>query len=436
MKRHYISTLKPSLAGKPVTLKGWVSHCKDMNKIKFLVVRDKTGTIQCIGNPAKTEQKSYEMMGDLIPESVIEIKGEVKASTQARQGFEILVHKLKVIATSDKPLPIDTSSKSQTHIDKRIDYRFLDMRREEIRAIFEVRSHIVAAITAFFEKQRFVNINTPKITAMGVESGADMFEVKYFDKKAYLSQSPQIYKQMMVVSGLERVYEIGPVYRAEKSHTNRHLTEFVGVDFEMGFIKDENDVMDIIEKMFCSLIHYVGKHAERELKVLNVTLKIPEKMPRIPMPEAKQWLAARGKVLGPDDDLDAEAEQLLGKIAEEKYNSEFIFITRYPVKVRPFYHMRPSKEKTLTRSFDLLWKGVEVATGAQREHRYDILKKQAQEKGVDLDGMTAYADIFKYGCPPHGGVGFGLDRITQRMLNLDNVREAVLLPRDPERLTP
>ncbi len=154
------------------------------------------------------------------------------------------------------------------------------------------------------------------------------------------------------------------------------------------------------------------------------------------MPEAKQWLAARGKVLGPDDDLDAEAEQLLGKIAEEKYNSEFIFITRYPVKVRPFYHMRPSKEKTLTRSFDLLWKGVEVATGAQREHRYDILKKQAQEKGVDLDGMTAYADIFKYGCPPHGGVGFGLDRITQRMLNLDNVREAVLLPRDPERLTP
>lgn len=436
MKRKFIDKLKPSLEGKVLILKGWVANAKDMNKVKFLSLRDKTGSVQCIGNAEKTDAKTFAMMGTITPESVVEVKGELKVSKQAKQGFEILVHKIKLISESDKPLPIDTSSKSQTNIDKRIDYRFLDMRREEIAAIFKVRSNIVAAITEFFEKNGFVNINTPKLTAMGVESGAEMFEVNYFGKKAYLSQSPQIYKQMMVVSGLERVYEIGPVYRAEKSHTNRHLTEFVGVDFEMGFIKNENDIMDVIEKMFIDIIKYVKKTAEKELKILNVDLLVPQNIPRLTMPDVKMMLAKKGKNLPEDVDLDAEAENLLGEIVKSEYSSEFVFVTRYPVSVRPFYHMRDKNNKNQTLSFDLIWKGVEVATGAQREHRYKILKKQASEKGVDLDQMKSYADIFRYGCPPHGGVGFGLDRISQRMLNLNNVREAVLLPRDPERLTP
>jgi aspartyl-tRNA synthetase len=317
---------------------------------------------------------------------------------------------------------------------KRLDWRFLDTRRINISSIFKIRSKIMKNLVAFFDSNRFININTPKITKLGLESGAELFQLMYFGKPAYLAQSPQLYKQMFVVGGLERVYEIGPVFRAEKSNTTRHLTEFTGIDFEMGFIRDENDIMDIIEKMLKYVIENVKKECERELKTLKVELKVPGKIPKIDIRELKKILAAKGKKLKDDDDLDAEAEKMAGEYALEKFGEEFIFVTNYPAAKRPFYHMRPDNDKKGTRSFDLLWRGVEVATGAQREHRYNILEKQAKEKGIKIDPI--YAEIFKFGAPPHGGVGFGLDRLTQRMLNLENIREAILLTRDPERLTP
>jgi len=224
------------------------------------------------------------------------------------------------------------------------------------------------------------------------------------------------------------------VFRAEKSNTTRHLTEFTGIDFEMGFINDENDVMDIIEKMLKYVLENVKKECSQELKLMKVELKIPEKIPKINIKEARAILAAKGKKIPEDEDLDAEAEKIMGDYVLENYGSEFVFMTNYPFKKRPFYHMKPDNDKKGTRSFDLLWKGVEIATGAQREHRFDVLKKQAEEKGMKLDPI--YSEIFKFGAPPHGGVGFGLDRLTARMLNLDNIREAILLTRDPERLTP
>jgi aspartyl-tRNA synthetase len=333
-------------------------------------------------------------------------------------------------------LPIDNSDKSNTFIDKRIDYRFLDTRNKKVNTIFKLRSKIVRYVTDYFDENGFTIINTPKLTNIGVESGAELFNVDYFGRPAYLAQSPQVYKQMFVGGGFERVAEIAPVFRAEKSHTNRHLTEFMGVDLEMGFIDDEHDVMDFIAGMFSNLIKQLNKNCKDEMELLGVSYKEFEKIPRIPMPEAKKILEKLGKKLGAEEDLDQEAEKMLGKYAQDELGSDFVFITNYPWSVRPFYHMKPKDDSQGTRSFDLLFKGVEICTGAQREHRYDILVAQAKEKGLDFTTMGKYAELFTYGMPPHGGAGFGLDRITQRLLELENVREAVLLPRDPERLEP
>jgi len=286
----------------------------------------------------------------------------------------------------------------------------------------------------FYSSKNFKLINTPKITTIGLESGAEAFEVKYFKDRAVLAQSPQFYKQMFVMGGFERVFEIGAVYRAENSNTTRHLTEFTGADFEMGFIEDEHEVMDMIEEMFKETLNVVKKECVDDLKRLNVDLMIPKKIPRISMEKLKDYLKTKGKVLLEEDDLDSEAERMIGEYALEKYGEEFIFVTNYPWEVRPFYHMKPENDPKGTKSFDLLWRGVEIATGAQREHRIGILRKQAKDKKVKMPEI--YEDIFRFGAIPHGGVGFGLDRIIQRMLNLDNVREAVLLPRDPVRLTP
>lgn len=435
MKRILINQLHEHL-DKEVLLKGWVQDLRNLSKIKFLILRDRTGDMQTIALKGTTEEDSFTALGTITNESVVEIVGTPKKNKESRWGIEVLIKKVSVLSAAATPLPIDNSDKGLTHIDKRIDHRFLDTRNLKKQAIFKVRGKIAKILTNFFDSKGFININTPKITTIGVESGAELFIVDYFGKPAYLAQSPQIYKQMFVVGGFERVYELGPVFRAEKSHTNRHLTEFTGVDFEMGFINDYDDVMDLIEEMFIYLMSQLSKDAVDELKTLGVELEVPKKIPRITMEEAKKMLARKGKKYKDDDDLDAEGEKMLGELVKEKYGCEFVFLTLFPWSVRPFYHMKPEGKANVTKSFDLLFNGVEICSGAQREHRYEILKKQAKAKGLDLDTMAEYAEIFQYGVPPHGGAGFGLDRITQRLLKLDNVREAVLLPRDPERTRP
>ncbi len=422
-------------AGKKAILCGWAEHIKLKGKIGFLNLRDRYGITQIFLN-----QKLCEQLKDVKREAVLLVQGEIKVRPEANAKLktgeiEVSAEKIEVLNNAE-PLPLETTD-INTDISKRLDYRFLDTRRPEINAIFNIRSKILKAVIDFFDQNKFINIQTPKLTVIGVESGAELFNVKYFNREVCLAQSPQIYKQMFVIGGLEKVYEIGPVFRAEKSHTTRHLTEFTGIDFEMGFIKDENDVMDVIEEMMKHTIKSVKENCNEELKLLKIDVDVPKKIPRITLAEAKKLLKEKGKILPEDEDPDPEAEKLIGSIIKEKYKSDFVFLTRYPVKKRPFYHMRPEDDQTTTKSFDLIWNGVEVATGAQREHRLDILRKQAKEKGIDLDKeMKNYADIFKYGAPPHGGVGFGLDRLTQRLLNIENIREVILLPRDPERITP
>lgn len=421
-------------SGSKVLLKGWVHDTRDLKKVRFLILRDITGRVQVTGIDGTTDKKTFELLDNLTRESSVLVEGEVKESKQAPGGREILPTKIEVLAAAQHPLPIDVSDFSKTELPIRLDYRFLDTRRKQTSAIFKVRSSIYRHVVDFFANNNFVIINTPKITTIGLESGAESFVVNYFDKKAVLAQSPQFYKQMFTVGGFERVMEIGAVYRAEKSHTTRHLTEFTGIDFEMGFINDENDVMDMIENMFKYVIAKVKDERKEELELLKIELHVPKKIPRIPMADLKKMLVKQGKKLSEDDDLDAESERMIGEYILKEFGEEFVFVTNYPAKVRPFYHMHPNNDPKGTRSFDLLWRGVEIATGAQREHRIDVLEKQAKEKKVKIPKI--YEEIFRYGAIPHGGVGFGLDRITQRMLNLDNTREAVLLPRDVERSTP
>ena len=435
MERTLINELKNHLNSE-VLLQGWVQEVRNLSKIKFIILGDRTGDMQTLALKAETEPVSFDAISEITKESVVEIRGTPKENKESRWEIEVLIKSVKLISKAEVPLPIDNTDKSMTILDKRLDFRFLDTRNIKHAAILKVRSKIAKIFTNFFDENGFTNINTPKMTKIGVESGAELFEVNYFGKPMYLAQSPQVYKQMFVSGGFERVYEIAPVFRAEKSHTVRHLTEFTGVDFEMGFIKDFTDVMDFIEQMFVNLINHLKKECSEELKLLGIEHKIPHKIPRISLEEAKEVLFKKGKKYKKDEDLDSEGEKLLGELVKEKYDSEFLFLTHFPWEVKPFYQMKDERNKDVTKSFDLLFNGLEICSGSQREHRYEVWRKQAKEKGLNPDAMPEFGSIFRYGMPPHGGAGFGLDRIAQRLLLLENIKEAVLLPRDPERVTP
>ncbi len=439
IRTHTCGELRSTHAGHEVTLEGWVDTFRETGKISFVLLRDRTGITQVFVNKELTSTNKHALKN----ESVIRIKGKVnkRPANQVRAEIptgevELEASEITILNEAEQPLPIELTTETTTGIDKRLDYRFLDVRREKVKNIFILRSKIFSKTVDFFEKEGFVNIQTPKLTAAGVESGAEEFKLPYFGKTASLAQSPQIYKQMFVVGGLEKVYSIEPIFRAEKSHTTRHLTEFTGIDFEMGFIESEFDVMKVIEKYFHILLSGIKAECQPELDKMGIEIIVPHEIPKLSLHEARKILSTKVKTIPEDDDLDAEGEKMMGEYVKEKYQSDFVFMLDYPWEKRPFYHMRPENDKKVTKSFDLLYKGVEIGTGAQREHRLPILMAQCEEKGIDFNQMTFYRDIFRYGAPPHGGVGLGMDRIVKQMLNLENVKEAILLPRDPERLTP
>lgn len=428
---------------KEILLKCWIANIRDKNKIKFLVIRDRTGETQSIALEEECEKESFDLISNIYRESAVEIIGNVKKSEQAKEGYEVSIKNIKILSPSEPKLPTEVYGKIESNLDTRLDNRFLDTRRKEINAIFRIRSQIFKSAVDYLTSQEFTKIEIPKITILGLESpsneskgGSELFTIDYFGKDAYLAQSPQLYKQMFVAGGFERVYEIGPVFRAEKSHTTRHLTEFTGIDFEMGFIEKEHEIMDIIEGLMIHMTTRINENCKKELEILNKEVSIPKKIPRLDFHEIREILKQKGKEIPIDEDLDAEGEKILSEYVKEEYNEEFVFALNYPFKKRPFYTMKSDKDANGTKSFDLIYNGIEIATGSQREHRIEILTKQAKEKGLDLDEMPEYKKLFLYGCPPHGGVGMGLDRITEKLLKLENVREAVLLPRDPERLKP
>jgi len=430
-----IAELKEHLDGT-VELRGWAQAIRDQKSMQFLVLRDETGLAQLVLPKQDPSSELNEAISALTPESAVTITGLVVADERVKLGgLEIQLASLTVESPAEPELPVTPESA----LDKRIDWRYIDLRRPDRRLIFEVQSTVEHAMREYWRRQGFVEIHTPKLMGSASESGAELFKVDYFERTAYLAQSPQFYKQMAMAGGFGKVFEIGPVFRANPSFTSRHDTEFTSVDVEIAWIDSHEDVMAFEEAWLAHVLSTVAReHGEQIASTFGVELSAPSvPFPRITLADAKALLTQHGhEAPGPDHDLDPPSERALSAILAEQSGSEFVFVTDYPTSVRPFYHMRHQDQPTLTKSFDLLWRGIELTTGAQREHRYEQLLAQAREKAVEVEPIQYYLDFFRYGAPPHGGFGFGLTRLLMQMLGQDNVREVTFLYRGPNRLEP
>ncbi len=439
MKRTLIKDL-PNNIEKTVTVQGWLHTLRDQKNMQFLIIRDRTGLVQ-VAHYKKGNLELAERISSLGTESALKISGKVvKNEIVKLGGLEIQLEDLDVEGAADIPLPFEPFGEYLPDQDFRLDWRYMDIRRDINQLIFEVQTTAEQAMREFWLDNDFIEIHSPKIMGTPSESGAELFSIPYFETTAYLAQSPQFYKQMAMAAGFEKVFEIGPVFRADPSFTSRHMTEFTGVDMEMSWIASHEDVMAFMERWLAYTYEKVGeKHADEIEARFDVKIEVPEvPFPRITMADAHKLLKEIGYKLPPEKkfDLDPGAERAIGAHFKETQGHDYVFVTDWPFEARPFYHMLIPEDPALTRSFDLLGKGLEVATGAQREHRYETLKDQALTKGLTVEPIQNYLNYFRYGTPPHGGFGFGLSRFMMIMLNLANIREAVFIFRGPTRLTP
>jgi len=426
----------PQKIGEQVTIRGWVNALRDQKRMQFIVVRDETGLVQVVLGKDDPAGELNEQVSMLTAESAVTLTGTVVADERVKLGgLELRLEALQVDSPAEPELPIAEDSA----LDKRIDWRYLDLRRPDRKLIFEVQTTAEHAMREFWRAEEFIEIHTPKLMGSASESGAELFKVEYFGRTAYLAQSPQFYKQMAMAAGFGRVFEIGPVFRANPSFTSRHDTEFTSVDVEISWIDSHDDVMSFQERWLAHVLAVVkAVHGEEIERTFDTELIVPPvPFPRVTLEQAKDLLREGGHdAPGPEHDLDPPSERALSAIVKEKHGNEFAFVTDYPTSVRPFYHMRYPDRPTVTKSFDLLWRGIELTTGAQREHRYERLLAQAEDKGVDPAPIQYYLDFFRFGAPPHGGFGFGLTRLLMQMLGQDNVREVTFLYRGPHRLEP
>lgn len=417
--------------GKEVVVQGFVHALRVQSKIAFIVIRDITGLIQVV---VTADNQNFDISKSLSLESVIRVTGQAIEAAQAPGGCEIHPTQIEVLALSAPELPIPVVVKGNdedTEAPTRFDYRWLDIRKPEKTKIFKVWTEFEKGWRTYWDENNFIQIYTPSFMSTPSETGAEVFEVNYFDRKAYLAQSPQFYKQMAIAAGLERVFITGPVFRAEESFTPRHMTEFTGWDFEVGYIESHHDIMDFEEGMIVSGFERLIE------KFPELGLTVPARpFPRIPIAEVKEILKSRGVPTDEDHDLSPEEERGISEYVKEKYGHDFVFVTDYHKSKSAFYHMRHPEDPDRSRRADLLYKGIEVTTLAQREHRIDILEKQALEKGMSLESLKDYLNFFRFGVPPHGGAGIGPARFIMKILDLPNVREATYLPRDVKRLNP
>ncbi len=418
-----------------ILIAGWIQQVRNLGGLRFIQLQDRSGIVQIVLPKKKVSEEIFSL--DFQEGDIIAVSGSIVSNDGAPKGKEVLPTEIEIINKRVQEYPISVSDKIETNPDKRYDFRFLDLRNRKVAQIFEIESTAAYAIQQWFRDNDFLQFFSAKIVGSATESGANVFEIGYFDKKAYLAQSPQFYKQMMLMAGFERVFEIGPVFRAEKHHTSRHLCEYTSIDFEVSYINDQRDVMKVLQGAVGFALDTIKTSRADSLEELEVQIDDqPKEWPIITIPECNDVLTSEGKELDLYEDLDAEAERIIGKYAKEKWKSDFVFVDQYPWKVRPFYTMKDDEDPRLTKSFDLLFKGQELTTGGQREHRVDILSKQAVEKDFKLDEVDSYLQFFRNGAPPHGGSGTGIERFVQKILDLPNIREARLLPRDPTRLHP
>jgi aspartyl-tRNA synthetase len=437
-RTHFSKDITPEMDNKEVIVMGWCREIRDIGKLKFIKLADRNGFAQIIVKGSDVPPGVLEKVATLGREDVIAVKAVVKASKQAPSGFELVPVDLRILNVAEKPLPLELETKkTPAEMKTRLDSRFLDLRKPDITSIFKIKDAVTTAARGFLEGDGFIEMQSPKIIAEASEGGSEVFKVKYFDTDAYLAQSPQFYKQMMMAAGFDRVYEIGPAFRAEKSRTTRHVTEIIMLDMEMSFIRSVEDVMSVVEKLMFNVCDYVSNNEKEALSVLGKSVRVPSlPFPRVTVEDAKKMLAERGLEYGEDDEIDEVGEKALGEIAKEKFESEFIFLTEFPWKQAKFYHKQDDAKPSVAERCDLIYNGVEIATVTSREHRYEKLMEQAKKAKVTIKKLEFYLNAFRYGMPPHGGCGIGIDRIVQQMLSLPNIQEAVLFPRTPDRLSP
>ncbi|WP_193571403.1 aspartate--tRNA(Asn) ligase [Leifsonia tongyongensis] len=431
-----------ALPDGPVTVAGWVDTVRDQKKVQFVVLRDESGAVQLV-NPRTTDadgavvaDEPATTISGLSQGTFVVATGELKHDERVKLGgIEIKLASLVVETASIPEAPIAADS----GIDKRMDWRFLDLREPKHNLIFRIQTTFEHAMREYWIDNDFIEIHTPKLMASASESRAELFEVGYFETKAYLAQSPQFFKQMAQSAGFGKIFEVGPAFRADPSFTSRHATEFTSVDSEVSWIDSHEDVMKLHEDLIVAGFTAVkAKHGEQIKELFGIDIVVPSTpFPRIPLAEAKRIVAERGyEVPRHDDDMDPEGERQISAYVKEVFDHEFVFLTDYASSIRPFYHMRHADDATLTNSYDLIFNGVEISTGAQREHRIEVLEAQAREKGLDPEELEFYLDFFRYGVPPHGGFGMGLARVLMLMLHLSNLRETTYLFRGPTRLLP
>ncbi|MFN3707455.1 aspartate--tRNA(Asn) ligase [Microcella sp.] len=446
MTRTLIAHLSP-LPDGPVEVAGWVETVRDQKKVQFVILRDESGAVQLV-NPATRELGDdasdaeraaatlTETIGGLAHGTMVRVSGELKHDERVKLGgLEVKVGTLEVASEALPETPIAEDSS----LDKRLDWRFLDLRRPEANLIFRVQTTFEHALRSYWVENDYIEIHTPKLMASASESRAELFELGYFEGTAYLAQSPQFFKQMAQPAGFGKVFEIAPAFRADPSFTSRHATEFTSIDAEISWIESHEDVMRMHEEALAAAFGaVVSKHGAAIEAAFGVSLTVPSlPFPRIPLAEARRIVAEGGyEIPRADGDLDPEAERRLSAWVKANHGSDFVFVTDYDSTIRPFYHRRHDDDASLTNSYDLLFNGVEISTGAQREHRVEKLIEQAKEKGLEPEELDFYLDFFRYGVPPHGGFGMGLARVLMLMLGLSSIRETTYLFRGPTRLTP
>jgi nondiscriminating aspartyl-tRNA synthetase len=437
-------TLVKDLAARtdgPVTIGGWVEKLRDQKRIQFIILRDETGDVQVtyprpvINDEPDLDDKLAATVSTLTAGSFVWITGRLVHDERVKLGgLEIQLDNLEVVTLADPETPIA----DDTSIDKRLDWRFLDLRRSEMNLVFRVQTTIEHAWRTWWYENNFIEVHSPKLMSSPSESNAELFKLEYFETHAYLAQSPQFFKQMAMMSGFGRMFEIGPVFRADPSFTSRHATEFISVDMEVSWIDSHEDIMQMHEQLMVTALTAVKeKHGEEIKRLFDVDVVVPSiPFPRIPLAEAIEIVKERGHEIVRGGDMDPEGERQIAAHVAESFGHEFVFLTDYPATVRPFYHMRHAENQALTNSYDLIWRGVEITTGAQREHRIDILTEQAKSKGLEPEGLSSYLDFFRYGAPTHGGFGMGLIRVLMLLLHQPNIREVGYLFRGPNRLEP
>lgn len=420
----------PAQVGRYVTVQGWTHKFRRLGGVGFLLMRDRSGVVQCVLEGALADQT-------ITSESVVAITGKVVEQSKAPGGLEVRAESVEVISQAMAPLPFEINKNGLTAgLESILDHRVLSLRQSKNHGIFQVQATLAGAFREHLAAHGFTQIFTPKIVATGTEGGSNLFPIHYFDQKAYLAQSPQFYKQMMVGAGYERVFEIAPVYRAEEHNTSRHLNEYTSLDVEMGFIESEHDLMDLEVNLLRHMFGKVAGECAPVLEAFGVEAPAVGEIPRIPMAQAQEILVRKYGKISPKGDLDPEGERLICQHVAQSGDAALVFVTRYPREVRPMYAMPAPEDESLTASFDLLMNGLEVTTGGQRIHHPAMLEASLRSRGMNPEGFSHYLELFQLGMPPHGGFAIGLERLTARLLGLANIREATAFPRDRTRLTP